>query len=185
MRLCKGRQPVNLTEEKKTVKIFRLASFLFAAFTFLMFVPAIQGQRPTEIPWGKQISGLQVRIRECPESERQEGKAMMIFEVRNTSDRPVDFCWWQSPLEKRWTANRFKVTGPDGVVDYQGIMVKRAPPSKKNGDYTTLRSGWTLSVKFDLKEVYRLKAGTKYSMSYEGTSLGSLPASNSIELAIR
>ena len=110
---------------------------------------------------------------------------MMIFEVSNTSDRPVEFCWWQSPLEKRWTASRFKVNGPDGEVGCQGRMVKRPPPSKENGDYTPLRSGWSLSVKFDLKEVYRMKAGTKYSISYQGSRLGSLPASNSIELAIR
>ena len=176
---------MNFTKKKKTVRIFCLASFLLVAFAFLAFVPAIQGQGPAKIARGKRVSGLLGRIRECPESVRQKGKAMMIFEVSNTSDRPVEFCWWQSPLEKRWTASRFKVNGPDGEVGCQGRMVKRPPPSKENGDYTPLRSGWSLSVKFDLKEVYRMKAGTKYSISYQGSSLGSLPASNSIELAIR
>ena len=166
------------------MSIFRHKSFLFVAFTFMAFVPASQGQGPADIPWGKEVSGLKVRIRECTESEREEGKAMMIFEVRNTSDQPVEFCWWQSPLEKRWTANRFKVTGPYGEVAYRGMMIKRSPPSKENGDYTALRPGWTIGVKFDLREAYRMKAGSKYLISYEGT-LRSLPASNAIEFEVR
>jgi len=165
------------------VSIFRHTSFLFAAFFFMAFVPASQGQGPADIPWGKELSGLQVRIRECSESERKEGTAMMIFEVRNTSDQPVEFCWWQSPLEKYWTANRFKVMGPDGEVAYRGEVVKRSPPSKKNGDYTTLRPGWTLGVKFDLREAYEMKAGSTYLISYEGTLL-SLPSSNSIKFEV-
>lgn len=166
------------------MSIFRHTSFLFAAFAFMAFVPASQGEGPADIPWGKELSGLQVRIRKCTESERKKGKAMMIFEVRNTSDQPVEFCWWQSPLEKCWTANRFKVMGPDGEVAYRGEVVKRNPPSKKNGDYTTLRPGWTLGVKFDLREAYEMKAGSKYLISYEGTLL-SLPSSNSIHFGVR
>lgn len=167
------------------MNITRASSFLTVVLTCLVFVPASQGQESTEIPKGKELSGLQVRIRECPEAERKAGKAMMIFEVRNTSDQPIELCWWQSPLEKIWTANRFKVTGPEGALDYRGPIVKRLPPSQKNGDYTTLQSGWTLSVKFDLKEVYKLQAGVKYSVSYKGTRLGPLPASNSIEFKFK
>ncbi|MCP4479838.1 MAG: hypothetical protein GY818_17280 [Planctomycetaceae bacterium] len=65
----------------------------------------------------------------------------MIFEIRNTSDQPVDFCWWQSPLERTWTTNQFKITGTQEKIDYLGMMVKRNPPNKKNGDYTTLNPG--------------------------------------------
>ena len=165
------------------MSIFRHKSFLFVAFTFMAFVPASQAQGPADIRWGEEVSGLKVRIRECTESEREKEKAMMIFEVRNTSDQPVEFCWWQSPLEKCWTANRFKVMGPDGEVAYRGAVVKRSPPSKKNGDYTTLRPGWTLGVKFDLREAYGMKAGSKYLISYEGTLL-SLPSSNSIKIEV-
>lgn len=167
------------------MSISRHASFLFVAFTLLAFVPASQGQEPAESPPEIGLSGLQVRIRACPESEREEGKAMMIFEVRNTSDQPIEFCWWQSPLENYWTANRFKITGPDGEVPYRGMLVKRSPPSKKNGDYTTLRPGWTLAVKFDLSKAYGMKAGSRYLVRYEGTLLRSLPASNSIEFEVR
>jgi hypothetical protein len=136
-----------------------------------------------EIPWGKEISGLQVRIRECPEWECKEGKVMMIFEVRSTSDKPVEFCWWQSPLEGCWTADRFKVTGPNGKVIYHGISASREPPSRKNGDFVTLRPQWTLAATFDLKEAYPLmKAGSTYSITYEGTFVGPLPASNTVRL---
>lgn len=167
------------------MKIFALIMVLSTAFILIVFVPLSHGQERVETPWGKQLSNLQVRIRPCPDSESTQGEALMIFEVRNTSDQPVEFCWWQSPLERLWTANRFKVIGPEGEVAYEGAMIKRAAPSKKNGDYTTLRSGWTLGVEFDLAEAYRMKAGRKYSIRFEGTNLGPLPASNKIEFELR
>ena len=165
------------------MKTFRFTSHLIVGLTFFMFLPVLQAQSKenADIPWGAKVSGLQVRIRECPKSERKEGKALMIFEVRNTSDQPVDFCWWQSPLERTWTANQFKITGTQEKIDYFGMMVKRNPPNKKNGDYTTLNPGWMLSVTFDLKEVYGLRTGSNYSVRYAGTSLG-LPPSNSIDI---
>jgi len=135
-----------------------------------------------EIPRGREISGLQVRIRECPESERKKGKVMMIFEVRNTSDKPVEFCWWQSPLEGGW-AGRFKVEGPNGKLIFHGPMVSRKPPSRKNGDFVTLRPQWTLAATFDLKKAYPLmEAGSTYSITFEGTFVGRLPASNTVRL---
>ena len=179
---------------KQTVLV---ASMLFSALSFEVMAPACRGaemppatQREAAVPetsWGKKINGLQVRIRECPEKDRKEGKVMMIFEVRNTSEKPVEFCWWQSPFEKRCTAGRFKVTGPDGgEVAYEGIMVKRRPPSRENGDFVTLRSGWTLAVTFDLKEAYpSMKAGSTYSITYEGTVMGPLPASNTVSIALK
>ena len=167
------------------MKIFVLSTLLFVVFNCFAVLPTSKGQESAKVPWGEKDSGLQVRIREVSESERKEGKAMMIFEVRNVSDRPVEFCWWQSPLEKRWLADSFTVTVPDGKVKYRGIMVKRSAPSKTKGDYTTLASGWTLSVKFDLNEGYGLKAGSKYSVRYEGTSLGPLLVSNLIEVEIK
>ena len=166
------------------MKSFCITSFLLITLTYLICAPILQGQESVDVLAGAKSSGLQVRIRECPEADQQDGKTMMIFEVQNTSDRPVEFCWWQSPLEKSWTANRFKITGSEEKVDYLGAMVKRRPPSKSNGDYTTLRAGWTLGVEFDLREAYQLKPGSKYSIRYEGTSLGSLPPSNLIEIKV-
>lgn len=174
-----------------------VASMLVSAFSLMVMAPACQGaevppvaQETAAVPetsWGKEVNGLQVRIRECPAGERKEGKVIMIFEVRNTSEKPVEFCWWQSPLEKRCTAGRFKVTGPDGgEVAYEGIMVKRSPPSRENGDFVTLRPGWTLAATFDLKEAYpSMKAGSTYSITYEGTVMGPLPDSNTVSIALK
>lgn len=167
------------------MKLFTITVLLWLSFVFTAFLPVSYGQGAVEMPWGKQLSGLQVRIRACPKSESRKGKALMIFEVRNASEQPVEFCWWQSPLERQWAANRFKVIGPEGEVAYEGAMIKRTAPSKKSGDYTTLRSGWTLGVEFDLAEAYRMKAGRKYSIRFEGTNLGPLPASNKIEFELR
>ena len=153
-------------------------------------MPVSQGQGPVEMLWGAQLSGLPVRNRACPKSESREGKAVMICEVRNTSAQPVELCWWQSPLEMRWTANRFKVIGPEGEVAYQGAMISKTMisktvPSKKNGDYATLPTGGTPGVEFDLREAFSMRTGAKYSIRFEGISLGPLPASNTVEFEIR
>ena len=100
--------------------------------------------------WGKEANGLQTRIRTTAETYAAEDPIELIFEVRNTSDKPVEFCWWQSPLEKRFTADRFDIDGPGGEVAYTGMMVKRLPPSRADGDYVTCHPGWTLSVRFNL-----------------------------------
>ena len=82
------------------MKLFTITVLLWVSFVFTAFLPVSYGQGAVEMPWGKQLSGLQVRIRACPKSESRKGKALMIFEVRNASEQPVEFCWWQSPLAR-------------------------------------------------------------------------------------
>jgi hypothetical protein len=168
-----------------------VASMLFAALSFMVMAPACRGAddpgakkgdaAAPEIPWGKELNGIQVRIRECTEKDRKEGKVMMIFEVRNTSDKPVEFCWWHSPLENIALSHRFKVTGPDGgEVHCEQIALDRSAPSREKGSLVTLRPGWNLAVTFDLLKAYTLKAGSAYSITFEGNVIGPLPASNTI-----
>ena len=135
-------------------------------------------------PWGKKMeNGLQVRIRNFYDTKQKEKDFRIIFEVRNTTEKPVKICRWLSPLDVTVNSDLFEVKGAEGKLPFTGRFVTRRGPSQK--DYVTIKPGATISVKYNLNWEYSsIKPGKIYSVVFNGNRMGPLPSSNKIQLKV-
>lgn len=95
--------------------------------------------------------GLRVCISRV--ANEKEGRVFLQMTVINDEGPPLEFCKFQTPFESgdRLTGNGFQVVDSKGKeAEYRGVMIKRAPPSRHNGDYITVESGKPVRIEFDL-----------------------------------
>ncbi len=106
----------------------------------------------------------------------------ILFTVTNNSDEEYSFCYWQTPLEKEFTANFFEITLGDEIIEYSGMMVKRLPPQKK--DYLLLKPKQSIYEEINLREGYNIDKKGKYKITFKGRRINGLQDSNQIEFIV-
>lgn len=108
----------------------------------------------------------------------------ITFAISNNSATDEKICDYHTPFEGIRN-NILKVTSEEGkLIDYEGIMAKRRPPTEE--DYFVVKSKETKTVQFTVDKEYPMtKAGT-YSIQFIGSeSINKLPNSNILEIVIK
>jgi hypothetical protein len=106
----------------------------------------------------------------------------VIMRVENPTATTKTFCDYHTPFEGLRN-HLFEVRGADGVVvDYRGMMAKRAPPG--DDDFLDVPAGGSRqSDPVDLREGYALTTGT-WTVRFAGNSISGLPASTTLTLTV-
>lgn len=89
----------------------------------------------------------------------------LSFTIENLLDQPERYLDWHTPFEG--FRNRFlEVTNvkTNALVDYEGIMASRGPPSE--ADYLKLKAGAKLSTEFELNEAYSINSPGTYRIEF-------------------
>jgi len=85
----------------------------------------------------------------------QAGESIELsMKVTNIGKTKYTFLPWGTPIENRLTGDCLLVKYNNQILDYNGIMVKRIPPTKK--DYITLKHNETVLGKINILEGYSL-----------------------------
>lgn len=100
-------------------------------------------------------------------AERYEvGKPVSIcFTLENCSEKKVCVLTWYTPLEGI-KGRIFKVSFGDETIHYQGRMIKRGNPARR--DYICIDAGKSRSVDIDLAPVYNLSRPGEYRVEFKG-----------------
>lgn len=125
---------------------------------------------------------VQTSIRVAHRVFKSETPVKIIFTVNNMLERGYRFCYWQTPLEKDFTANFFEVILDGQAIPYTGKIIKRAPPQKN--DYITLQANESVSEGIDLGLGYDLSKKGTYQVRFKGSLINGLPVSNQITFTI-
>jgi hypothetical protein len=106
----------------------------------------------------------------------------VVLQVENPTTTTKTFCDYHTPFEGLRN-DLFEVRGVDGVVvDYRGMMAKRAPPG--DDDFLDVPvSGRRTSDPVDLLEGYALTTGT-WTVRFSGNGISGLPASTPLTLTV-
>jgi len=104
------------------------------------------------------------------------------FSVQNNTKTPFEFCYWQTPLEKEFTANCFEIIHKGAVLDYNGKMVKRKPPTKE--DYSILKPEERTTQSININDGYNLDKLGIYTIRFLGRTINGLPDSEPIHFTI-
>jgi len=104
------------------------------------------------------------------------------FIVQNSTENEIEFCFWQTPLEKELTANCFEIIHEGEVLDYNGKMVKRKPPTKE--DYLLLKPNQTANKEINLNNLYHMTRKGTYTMRFLGRSINGLSDSEPIYFTV-
>lgn len=83
----------------------------------------------------------------------------------NTSNAPIKFLKWDTPLEGKFYADMFTVKQENGKpVAYLGKLVKRRPATES--DYITLKAKQSISATLDLSKAYAISNVGHYTAQY-------------------
>jgi hypothetical protein len=104
------------------------------------------------------------------------------FTVKNNSSEPFRFCFWQCPLEGKFTSNFLSVQLHDKPVSYKGILLKRTAPKEQH--YLELKPGDSRTTTIDLKDGYKIEEPGEYRISFKGRLINSLPDSEEVTFTI-
>jgi len=120
---------------------------------------------------------------EMSKNSFQVGDTIPIhFFVKNNTKAIFEFCYWQTPLEKEFTANFFEIIYQGDVLPYTGRMVKRKPPTKE--DNSILKPNETSTQSININEGYVLTKPGAYSIRFLGRILNGLPDSEPIHFIV-
>lgn len=109
-------------------------------------------------------------------------KVTIKFLVKNNTKTNLKFCYWQTPLEKYFTANFFEIEYKGKNLPYKGMMVKRNPPEKD--DFFQLKPNEVISQEIKLNSGYDLSKAGKYNIKFLGSMINQLPDSASMSFSI-
>ena len=87
------------------------------------------------------------------------------FQISNRGKHAVNVLTWNTPLEGFY-GKFLQITGPQGEVEYNGAMVKRASPMRE--DYVSIRAGATVTKTLNLGTAYELNTAGKYEVVFAG-----------------
>jgi hypothetical protein len=102
---------------------------------------------------------------------------LVNVKITNTSNQDINLLIWNTPLEG-FKANLFEIIDDSSseVLKYQGIMVKRGNPPKK--DYIQLKAGASVDALINLKEAYNLSEIGTYSLKLKFYTSGKMKDKN-------
>lgn len=103
------------------------------------------------------------------------------MKVENFGKEKFTFLPWKTPIENSFTGAFMEITFNNKIIEYQGIMVSRMPPSKK--DYVTLKPKESITGKINLLDGYKFSKKGVYSVQFDGNN-GKLPKSNIVLIEI-
>lgn len=115
-----------------------------------------------------------------PEAFKGDEGASIIFEITNTSSRPVHVLEWYTPLEGL-RSPCLAVTVEKKAVAYDGIKVKRGTPTAEN--FIVIAPGESVSNKVNLDESYNLPLRGNVRVSFDASQLVAADLSNSAKTA--
>jgi len=104
------------------------------------------------------------------------------FFVKNKTATVFEFCYWQTPLEKEFTANCFEIIHEGEILEYIGRQIKRKPPTKE--DNNILKPNETSTQSININEGYVLTKPGAYSIRFLGRILNGLPDSEPIHFIV-
>ena len=153
---------------------------LLSAFLFFFIVPS--ETNTTMFFFQKTPKNISINI-QSNKSSYQIGDTIKIkVELTNQAKCKQKFCTYMTPFEC-FKANIFScIHQDDGTLDYQGKMVKRSKPSKK--DFTKINASQTLTTNIILNEAYPITKLGQYSLQFKGHSINGLPDSNILQFIV-
>jgi hypothetical protein len=101
-----------------------------------------------------------------PATVRAGAAVPLKFELFNHGRRALNVLMWNTPMEAGFFAPYLSISGPDGVLEYGGAMMKRGSPER--ADYTRLKPGGTLMKTVNLAEIYQFNRGGRYKIKFVG-----------------
>ena len=104
------------------------------------------------------------------------------FVVQNNTNTDFKFCYWQTPLEKEFTAHFFEIIYKGEILPYIGRMIKRKPPTKE--DNITLEPNEIRTQTISINDGYNINKSGDYSIRFLGRTINGLPDSKSIYFTI-
>lgn len=110
---------------------------------------------------------LQVGLQSVTDVIQSDDRAEVLFFLENTGEQFVRILPWQTPLEGELTADIFAITIGGEILQYQGIMIKRAAPVESN--YTTIAAGERREVVVNLSESYDMSVAGSYQVKLRTT----------------
>lgn len=110
------------------------------------------------------------------------GATSVIMRVTNPTSSTRTFCDYHTPFEGLRN-HLFTVTSSAGdVLDYRGMMAKRAPP--RDEDFVDVPAGGVIDSRaIDLLEGYALSTGT-WQVVFDGNGVSGLPSSSPLTLTV-
>jgi peptidyl-Lys metalloendopeptidase len=99
---------------------------------------------------------------------RAQDREILTFTLTNNSNESVSVLKWQTPLEGI-RSDMFWVRKQEEIAVYLGRMVKRGAP--KPEDYVTLDPRESISIDFDLAEVYDISKAGNYTVEFDSRIL--------------
>ena len=130
----------------------------------------------------KKPRNISIKI-QSDKSIYQIGDTIKIkVELTNKAKCKQKICTYMTPFEG-FKANIFScIHQDDGTLVYQGKMVKRSKPSKK--DFTKINASQTLSTSIIINEAYSMNKTGQYILQFKGKPINGLPNSNILQLII-
>ncbi len=145
----------------------------------ILFTISCKSNKPmTDKPTNSLITHLEMK-----KNTFRIGEPISVdFFVKNNTSTSFEFCYWQTPLEKELTANCFEVIHEGEVLDYNGKMVKRKPPTKE--DYLLLKPNQTANKEINLNNLYHMTKKGTYTIRFLGRPINGLPNSEPIQFIL-
>ncbi len=107
---------------------------------------------------------------------------IITFTITNNSDKEYKFCYWQTPLEKKFTANYFEVIHNKVKVKYIEKMIKRKSPTQD--DFIILKPKEKILQKIELNKGYNINETGEYQIKFIGRLINKLPNSEPVTISI-
>jgi peptidyl-Lys metalloendopeptidase len=108
----------------------------------------------------------------APARVRVGATVPVTFTIRNHHNMPMYLLEWNTPFEG-FLGQFLNITGPQGVLDYHGAMVKRGPPDADA--YRRIKANGIAKHKANLAEVYKFDQPGTYRIEWVGKIHDAMP----------
>ena len=126
---------------------------------------------------------LRAEIHISPEIKSGDSLEMR-FTVYNRADKNQQFCKWHTPFEPPMS-KYLNITDEQGEeAQYTGAMAKRIMPPPADS-YITVKPGDSLTVKVDLRKIYRFEKKGRYVVRYVAQEMSGLSVRDSVTFMMR
>lgn len=165
----------------KVISIAVLSYFAFSIFIFVYKTGGFDGIKNNTLTKSKRNPKTNIEVKK--NSYNLGESIVLYFSVENESTTNFNFCYWQTPLEKTFTANFLEIVFDGNTIPYKGRMLKRTPPNED--DFITLKSKESIAQEIDITTAYELDKIGEYQIKFIGRSINQLPSSNTITIKIK
>ncbi len=100
-------------------------------------------------------------------SDENSKDGRVVLSITNNSKKDIEVLKWNTPLEKRLSADMFNVKLGQKDADYTGRLIKRGTAT--DNDYMLLESGVSEKITIDLSKYYSMKKKGNYSVEFDGS----------------